>query len=164
MVDYRFRPDADESLAVRAVVQRVRRAAVRVGGEICGEIERGLVVFLGVAREDGAEDVRYLADKIVGLRVFPDGDRSMNVDLREAGGAILLVSQFTLYGDCRRGRRPSFDRAGDPGPAEALYRSFAERLAELGFPPAEGRFRANMQVELENDGPVTLLLDSERKL
>ena len=114
-------------------------------------------------RGDGEAQVSYLADKILGLRIFPDDKHSMNVSLRDAGGEILLVSQFTLYGDCRSGRRPSFDRAESPREAERLYRRFAAYLADNGFPPKEGVFGAAMLVAIENDGPVTLLLDSERE-
>ncbi len=148
---------------MRAVLQRVREAAVAVDGRETGRIGRGLLVLLGIGREDGEEAIAYLAEKIVGLRVFEDDVSAMNRSIADVGGAILLVSQFTLYGDCRRGRRPSFDQAAAPAAAEALYRSFAARLKDRGFPPQEGVFGAMMQVSLVNDGPVTVLLDSERK-
>jgi D-tyrosyl-tRNA(Tyr) deacylase len=148
---------------VRAVVQRVRSASVEVDGRVAGKIDRGIVVFLGIGRGDGAEATRYLGEKILDLRIFPDERHSMNRSLREVRGEILLVSQFTLYGDCRKGRRPSFDRAESPGPAEEAYREFAQYLADQGHPPSEGVFGASMLVRLENDGPVTLLLDSEKE-
>jgi D-tyrosyl-tRNA(Tyr) deacylase len=148
---------------MRAVVQRVRKAFVEVDGRNTGEIQQGLVVFLAVRKGDGAPEVRYLAEKIMDLRVFPDEKQAMNRSLREAGGEILLVSQFTLYGDCRRGRRPSFDEAEAPGEAAEVYREFARYLAGAGFPPKEGVFGASMLVHVENDGPVTMLLDSEKR-
>ncbi len=148
---------------MRAVVQRVREAAVEVDGRETGRIGPGLVVFLGIGKEDGEEAVDFLSEKIVGMRVFEDGERAMNRSLAEVKGEVLLVSQFTLYGDCRRGRRPSFDGAAPPPAAEPLYRRFADRLGSLGFPPREGVFGAKMMVSLVNDGPVTMLLDSERK-
>ena len=148
---------------MRAVVQRVLSASVQTGGETTGEIERGLLVLLGVGREDDQEEVRYIGDKVLGLRIFPDEKHHMNVSLPEVGGKILLVSQFTLYGDCRKGRRPSFDAAEDPAAAECVYRSFAGYLTEKGFPPQEGVFAASMLVTLENDGPVTMLLDSKKQ-
>lgn len=149
---------------MRAVVQRVSRAEVRIGGESVGAIGRGLLVLVGAGADDGDEDVAWLADKVAGLRVFSDepgpGAKEMNRGLAEVGGAILAVSQFTLYGDCRKGRRPSFVAALAPGPAEALYDAFVARLRMSGVPVETGRFRAMMDVELINDGPVTLLLDS----
>jgi D-tyrosyl-tRNA(Tyr) deacylase len=152
---------------MRAVVERVREASVTVEGRVTGKIGPGMVVLLGIGRQDGEEAVNYLADKLVGLRIFEDvllenRERSMNRSIAERGGEVLLVSQFTLYGDCRRGRRPSFDEAAPPGEAETLYRSFAQRLRTLGFPPQEGVFGAHMELALVNDGPVTLLLSSER--
>jgi D-tyrosyl-tRNA(Tyr) deacylase len=148
---------------VRAVVQRVSRAQVSVGGEIVGAIERGFVVLLGVADGDTSADAEYLAQKIAGLRVFEDDDGKMNLGLAEVGGRMLVVSQFTLLGDCRKGRRPSFDRAARPEAAEALYREFIARAQEQGVGVATGRFQQMMLVELVNDGPVTLLLDSRRE-
>ncbi|HLU49642.1 MAG TPA: D-aminoacyl-tRNA deacylase [Planctomycetota bacterium] len=144
---------------MRALVQRVRHAAVDVDDETVAEIGPGLLVFVGVGRADTADHARKLAEKVVGLRVFSDGERSMNRSVADVGGEILLVSQFTLYADTRRGRRPSFEPAAPPDEAQALYRSFAEALTELGFPPKEGIFGANMQVRLQNDGPVTLWLE-----
>ena len=148
---------------MRAVVQRVQSAAVAVDGTEKGRIGPGLLVLLSVGRGDGEEAVEYLAGKIIGLRIFEDDERSMNRSIGEVGGAILLISQFTLHGDCRKGRRPSFDGAAPPAEAEDLYRRFARRLQDLGFPPEEGVFGAKMMVSLINDGPVTMLLDSERR-
>jgi len=148
---------------VRAVVQRVSRAQVSVDGEIAGAIERGFVVLLGVAEGDTSADAEYLAQKIAGLRVFEDGDGKMNLGLADVGGRMLVVSQFTLLGDCRKGRRPSFDQAARPEAAEALYREFIALVEEQGIGVASGRFQQMMLVELVNDGPVTLLLDSRRE-
>lgn len=148
---------------MRAVVQRVSRAEVRVAGEVIGKIARGFMVLVGAGADDAAADVTYLADKIVGLRVFPDAQGQMNLALSEIGGAVLLVSQFTLYGDCRKGRRPSFVRALAPEAAEALYDQLVAEVRARGVEVATGKFRAMMDVELVNDGPVTLLLDSKRE-
>ena len=142
-------------------MQRVSRAAVRVDGATTGEVGRGLVVLLAVGRDDGPADVDALADKIAHLRVFDDPAGQMNLSVVDAGGAVLVVSQFTLYGDCRRGRRPSYIAAAPPESAEGLYRQFVARVGSIGLPVAEGVFRATMEVELVNDGPVTLLLDSK---
>lgn len=147
---------------MRAVVQRVSRAEVRVDGAVVGAIRKGLLVLLGVAAADTERDAAWLAEKVVGLRVFPDSAGAMNVPLLEAGGGLLVVSQFTLLGDCRKGRRPSFVDAAAPERADALYREFVARARALGAPVATGVFRAHMDVELVNDGPVTLLLDSTR--
>lgn len=147
---------------MRAVVQRVSRGRVVVGGEVTGEIGRGYVVLLGVSREDDTAAVDYMADKIAGLRVFEDEEGKMNRSIQEAGGAILAVSQFTLYGDVRRGRRPGFDRAGRPEQAEPLYERFVERLRAMGIRVETGRFQTHMEVDLVNDGPVTILVDSEK--
>ena len=147
---------------MRAVVQRVRRAQVVVGGKVTGQIERGLLVQVGVSREDTRADADYLADKIAGLRIFEDGDGKMNVDAADAGGAVLVVSQFTLYGDTRRGKRPSFDAAAPPDQARPLYEYLVERIRALGLVCQTGRFQQIMQVELVNDGPVTILLDSAK--
>jgi D-tyrosyl-tRNA(Tyr) deacylase len=147
---------------MRAVVQRVSRAEVRIEGRTVGRIGAGLVVLVGIAREDTPEAGQWLAEKIVNLRVFDDGEGRMNRSLLEAGGAVLCVSQFTLYGDCRKGRRPSYDRAASPDAAVALYESFVASLRALGVKVETGEFRAMMDVELVNDGPVTLLLDSEK--
>lgn len=145
---------------MRACLQRVSRAQVTVDGQVIGQIGRGALVLLGVAADDTAEDVGSLSEKIAGLRIFEDAQGKMNLALADVGGAMLVVSQFTLLGDCRKGRRPSFDRAARPELAEQLYEMFAQRVAERGIPVATGKFRASMQVELVNDGPVTLWLDT----
>lgn len=145
---------------MRAVVQRVTRASVTVGGEVVGAIDRGFLVLLGVTHADAEADADYLAEKVAGLRVFEDAAGKMNVPLAEAGGACLVVSQFTLYGDCRKGRRPSFVEAAGPDQAAALYERFCAALRDRGVSVATGRFREQMAVDLVNDGPVTLLLDS----
>ncbi len=147
---------------MRACLQRVSRASVTVDGTIIGQIGAGLVVLLGVATDDTESDADYLAEKIAGLRVFEDADGKMNLSLTEQGGAMLVVSQFTLYGDCRKGRRPSFTEAAPPELAEALYERFVTQVRALGIQVETGRFRAMMQVELVNDGPVTLLLESRK--
>ncbi|HHX42146.1 MAG TPA: D-tyrosyl-tRNA(Tyr) deacylase [Armatimonadetes bacterium] len=147
---------------MRAVIQRVRRGRVAVDGETVGEIGHGLVALIGVAEDDALHDARYIVDKIAGLRVFEDRDGKMNLSVKEIGGGVLAVSQFTLLGDVRKGRRPSFSGAAAPERAEALYLQVADLLEEQGIPVALGRFRAHMQVELLNDGPVTILLDSRR--
>ena len=146
---------------MRAVVQRVSEARVRVDSEVVGEIQAGLLVFLGVGREDTEKDVDFLAGKIAGLRIFPDEAQKMNLSLLDAGGAMLVVSQFTLHGDCRKGRRPAFIAAAPPEQAEPLYERFVAQVEKLGLRVAAGRFGAMMEVELVNDGPVTLLLDSK---
>jgi len=147
---------------MRAVVQRVRRARVVVDGAVSGAISQGLLVFVGVASGDGPDDVHYIATKIRDLRVFADEAGRMNRSVVETGGAVLLVSQFTLLADCRKGRRPSFDAAAAPALAQALYDDVARSLRSEGLTVATGVFQAHMQVELENDGPVTMLLDSRR--
>ena len=145
---------------MRAVVQRVSRAGVTVDGEVVGSVGRGLLVLLGVGPADTEAGARWLADKVVGLRIFPDEEGKMNRDVSEAGGGVLVVSQFTLYGDCRKGRRPSFVGAAPPEVAEPLYEAFVAAVRAQGVPAATGRFAAMMQVELVNDGPVTLLVDT----
>lgn len=147
---------------MRAVVQRVRRASVTVEGAVAGEIGAGLLVFVGVANDDGPADVEYIASKVRDLRAFPDDGGRMNRSIVETGGAVLVVSQFTLQADCRRGRRPSFDLAAPPALAEALYLEVVARLRASGLSVATGVFQAHMDVELLNDGPVTILLDSRR--
>src|ERR1700758_4429583 len=147
---------------MRAVVQRVSRAQVSVNGEVTGKIDRGLLVLLGVAATDAETDAEYLADRIAGLRIFEDKDGKMNLSVAEAGGAILAVSQFTLCGDTRGGRRPSFIAAARPDEARKLYEHFVERIRAAGLTCATGRFQEMMQVELVNDGPVTILLDSTK--
>ena len=148
---------------MRAVVQRVSRASVKVDGRIVGQMEAGLLVLLGVGQEDGEADADYLVDKIVGLRVFEDTDEKMNRSVVDEGGAILAVSQFTLFGDVRRGKRPSFDAAARPEQAKKLYEYFVERLRATGVSCETGTFQATMQVELVNEGPVTIMLDSKKQ-
>jgi D-aminoacyl-tRNA deacylase len=146
---------------MRAVLQRVTRARVVVDGEAAGEIGRGLLILLGVARADAAEDARWLADKVASLRIFADAEGKMNRDVTEVNGGVLVVSQFTLFGDCRKGRRPSFVEAAALEQAIPLYEAFVNAIKALGIPTATGRFGAMMQVELCNDGPVTLIVDSK---
>lgn len=143
-------------------MQRVREARVEVDGERVGEIRRGLLVLVGVKETDTEADARYVAEKVAGLRVFADAEGRMNLSVGEVGGGVLLVSQFTLYGDARKGRRPSYSEAAGPEKADALYQRCAALLVETGVPVETGRFRAMMEVHLLNDGPVTILLDSER--
>jgi D-tyrosyl-tRNA(Tyr) deacylase len=147
---------------MRAVVQRVSRAKVAVDGEISGEIGAGLVVLLGVSQRDTEADADYLADKVAGLRIFADDDGKMNRAVSEIGGAVLVVSQFTLLGDVRRGKRPSFDAAARPELARRLYDYFVAKLRSAGLRCETGRFQEMMSVELVNEGPVTILLDSEK--
>jgi D-tyrosyl-tRNA(Tyr) deacylase len=147
---------------VRAVVQRVRAAQVAVGGEVVGAIGVGLAVLLGVHVNDGESEVQYLCDKIARLRIFEDEEGKMNLSVKEVKGSVLLISQFTLYGDARKGRRPSFTEAAPPDRANGLYQKAVERLTAEGLEVQTGRFGAEMVVALENDGPVTLLLDSSR--
>jgi len=147
---------------VRAVAQRVRRARVRVGEETVAEMSQGLLVLVGVARGDSEADARALAEKLVNLRVFDDADGVMNRSLGEAGGTLGVVSQFTLLGDCRKGRRPSYGEAAPPDEAEKLIGVLVQHARGLGVGTITGRFRAEMEVELANDGPVTLLLDTRR--
>jgi len=148
---------------MRAVVQRVREASVQVDGEVVGRIRRGLLVLLGVGQQDERDDAFYLADKVVNLRIFADDQEKMNRSLLDMGGALLVVSQFTLWGDCRKGRRPSFVAAAEPEKARALYQAFIRHATELGVEVATGRFQELMLVSLVNDGPVTLLLDSAKE-
>jgi D-tyrosyl-tRNA(Tyr) deacylase len=147
---------------MRAVVQRVRSASVAVGGRIVGRIGPGLLVLVGVAPDDGPEDVRYIAGKTLELRVFADDAGRMNRSVVETGGAALMVSQFTLQADCRKGRRPSFDGAAPPALAQALYEDVVRAVRAGGIPVETGEFQAHMTVELVNDGPVTILLDSKK--
>ncbi|WP_373653084.1 MULTISPECIES: D-aminoacyl-tRNA deacylase [unclassified Schlesneria] len=148
---------------MRAVVQRVKRAKVTVGEEITGQIQQGLLVLLGVSDTDTEDDASALADKIVGLRIFNDPDDKMNLSLADVGGQMLVVSQFTLLGDCRKGRRPSFIKAARPEIADSLYRIFVAQVQGRGITTATGRFQTHMDVELVNDGPVTLLVDSQKE-
>lgn len=147
---------------MRSVVQRVSQASVRVKGEIVGEIGKGFLVLLGVGENDASQDVDWMVDKIIGLRIFEDEDEKMNRSIVEENGEILLVSQFTLYGDCRRGKRPSFSSAAQPERAKALFEEAVAKIKVKGVPVETGVFQADMKVELVNDGPVTLLLDSEK--
>ena len=147
---------------MRAVIQRVKRAEVRVNGQAVGAVGEGMVVLLGIGREDTLEVAESLADKVVNLRIFDDSQGRMNRSIAEAQGALLCVSQFTLYGDCRKGRRPSYDRAAPPDMATRLYEAFLVSVRTRGIHVQTGQFQAMMEVELVNDGPVTLLLDSER--
>jgi D-tyrosyl-tRNA(Tyr) deacylase len=147
---------------VRACVQRVSEASVIVDEQIVGQIQRGMLVLLGVAHDDTDSDVRYIAEKTVGLRIFEDDDGKMNRSLLESGGEMLVVSQFTLLGNCRKGRRPSFIAAAEPRLAEQLYEQFVAEVERRGVRVATGTFRAHMDVTLVNDGPVTLLLDSRK--
>jgi D-tyrosyl-tRNA(Tyr) deacylase len=145
---------------MRAVLQRVSRASVSIDGQTVGSIDAGLLVLLGIAPSDTPEQVRWLADKIVNLRLFTDDEGKMNRSLLDVGGAALIVSQFTLYGDTRKGRRPSFTDAAPPPVAIPLYEAFVAAVAAFGVPTATGRFGADMAVELVNDGPVTLIVDT----
>lgn len=147
---------------MRAVVQRVARASVSVGGEEKGRIGTGLLVYLGVGGSDTDKDLEYLAEKVAGLRIFADPQGAMNLALREVNGEALVISQFTLYGDVRRGKRPSFTNAMEPNEAKRMYERFVERLEQLGVPCSRGVFAAMMDVESVNDGPVTILLDSSK--
>ena len=146
---------------MRACVQRVTEARVTVDGEVVGQVDRGLLVLLGVAMGDGDTDARWLAEKIAGLRVFEDEAGKMNLSLGDVTGSMLVVSQFTLLGDCRRGRRPSFVDAAQPEEAERLYEVFVDSVRAAGIEVATGRFRRHMQVNLVNDGPVTLIVESK---
>ena len=147
---------------MRAVVQLVKKASVTVNGSVVSEIGSGLLVFLGIRKKDTAPDARMLAEKIARLRIFPDQGKLRNLSVLDVAGEMLVVSQFTLYGDCRKGRRPSDSDAAPPDQAEKLYELFIRETAELGIPVSSGKFQAMMDVELINQGPVTLLLDSEK--
>ena len=163
MTKARPRPLSRSSTDVRAVVQRVTEARVHVGDRVTGEIGAGLLVLLGVGKDDGPEDVKYVAGKVRDIRVF-EGEQGKGMDrsVADIGGAVLVVSQFTLYGDVRKGRRPSFDSAAPPERAKALYEDVVADLRARGVPVATGEFQAMMRVELVNDGPVTILIDSKR--
>ena len=147
---------------MRAVVQRVKRAEVRVNGQTVGSVGAGMLVLLGIGKGDTLKEAQSLADKVINLRIFDDQDSRMNLSLLETTGSLLCVSQFTLYGDCRKGRRPSYDRAAQPEIACHLYEAFVAAVRASGIAVETGRFQAMMDVELVNDGPVTLLVDSER--
>lgn len=146
---------------MRALIQRVKRASVTIDGQVKGEIGPGLLILLGVQDEDSEEQARYLAEKCAGLRIFTDEDDKMNRSVADIGGGLLVVSQFTLYGDCRRGKRPSFTRAARPETAIPLYESFVQHCRATGLPVETGEFGADMQVELINDGPVTIWMDTD---
>lgn len=148
---------------MRAVIQRVTRASVRIGGIIHGQVGPGMVIFLGIRSGDGITDLQWLSEKAVNLRIFEDGQGKMNRSLADIDGEMLIISQFTLYGDCRKGRRPGFSSAAPPEIAEPLYRQFIENIRNRQVRVATGVFQAAMEVELVNDGPVTLLLDSEKQ-
>ncbi len=147
---------------MRAVIQRVKSASVTVEGRVVSEIREGLLVFLGVAQEDTLADIDYMANKIANLRIFEDDQGRMNLSILDINGEALVVSQFTLYGDCRKGRRPSFIAAARPEKADPLYQEFMDKISQLGVPVKAGIFQAMMDVELINDGPVTMLLDSNK--
>ena len=147
---------------MRAVLTRVKSASVTIDGEIVGKIGQGFLILLGVGPEDDENTCRYLAEKALGLRVFEDENQKMNLGLSDIGGQVLVVSQFTLYGNCRKGRRPSFVGAADPEKGYRLYEQFLTECEKLGFPPQHGRFGADMQVDSVNDGPVTLILDTDQ--
>lgn len=149
---------------MRLVLQRVSNARVEVGGEVTGSIEKGLLVLVGVERSDSRADVDYLVDKVAGLRVFSDNAGKMNLSLRDIGGSLLVVSQFTLYADCRKGRRPSFDLAAGPELASELYEYFVESARKTGLAVETGVFQADMNVHLVNQGPVTIILESAGKV
>lgn len=148
---------------MRSVVQRVKRASVTVEGEVVGKISAGFLVFLGIGQEDGEHDLTWMIDKLMGLRIFEDEQGKMNRSILEVSGDVLLVSQFTLYGDCRKGRRPSFSTAAPPEKAKIWFERAVEAMRHAGLKVETGIFQAEMDVELINDGPVTILLDSERK-
>jgi D-aminoacyl-tRNA deacylase len=148
---------------MRAVAQRVSAAEVQVAGETVGRIDAGLLVYLGAGKDDREQDAQWMAGKLCGLRIFADDEGRMSRDVIERGGSILVVSQFTLYGDVRKGRRPSFDAAAEPERAQALYEAVCSQLAQRGVPVQTGRFRAMMEVRCAVDGPVTILIDSERR-
>ena len=147
---------------MRAVLTRVRSASVTIDGEVVGKIGKGFLILLGVGPEDTREDCRYLAQKALGLRIFEDENGKMNLGLDQIGGEVLVVSQFTLYGNCRKGRRPSFTDAAPPELGNELYEAFLQECEALGYPPQHGQFGADMQVESVNDGPVTLWLDTQQ--
>ncbi|MFP4660744.1 MAG: D-aminoacyl-tRNA deacylase [Halanaerobiales bacterium] len=148
---------------MRAVIQRVKEASVSVDQDIIGEIDSGLLVFLGIGHDDGQEDVEYLLDKITGLRIFEDKEGKMNLSALDLNKELLIISQFTLYGDCRKGRRPSFSSAAPSACAEKLYDCFVHMAHDKGLKVASGKFQAMMEVKLINEGPVTLLLDSKKE-
>lgn len=147
---------------MRAVVQRVKKSSVKVDGEIVGAIQNGLNVLIGICKDDTLDDLKYIVEKVINLRIFHDDNDKMNLSVKDINGAILAISQFTLYGDCRKGRRPNFMNALGGNEAEKLYDKFIEMLRETGIEIATGVFGAHMDVEIQNDGPVTILLDSKK--
>ena len=147
---------------MRAILTRVKSASVTIGGEMVGQIGQGFLILLGIGPKDTEKECRYLAEKALGLRIFEDENEKMNLGLDAVGGQVLVVSQFTLYGNCRKGRRPSFAEAAPPALGEELYEKFLEICTELGYPPQHGRFGADMKVASVNDGPVTLILDTDQ--
>ena len=147
---------------MRAVLTRVKSASVTIDGQVAGKIGQGFLILLGIGPEDNEQTCRYLAEKALGLRVFEDENGKMNLGLDQIGGQVLVVSQFTLYGNCRKGRRPSFAEAAPPELGNALYEKFLAICQELGYPPQHGQFGADMKVESINDGPVTLILDTDQ--
>lgn len=147
---------------MRAVVQRVKKSSVKVDGQIVGAIQNGLNVLIGICEDDTLDDLKYIVDKVINLRIFHDDNDKMNLSVKDINGAILAISQFTLYGDCRKGRRPNFMSALGGNEAEKLYDKFIEMLRETGIEIATGVFGAHMDVEIQNDGPVTILLDSKK--
>ncbi len=147
---------------MRCVLTRVTSASVTIGGEVVGQIGKGFLILLGVGPEDNGDKCRYLAEKALGLRIFEDENGKMNLSLADVGGQVLVVSQFTLYGNCRKGRRPSFTAAADPQLGNAMYEEFLAQCARLGYPPQHGQFGADMKVASVNDGPVTLILDTDQ--
>ena len=149
---------------MRAVLTRVKSASVVIDGKVNGKIGRGFLILLGVGPEDTERECKYLAEKALGLRIFTDENDKMNLGLADVGGEVLVVSQFTLYGNCRKGRRPSFVEAAPPALGEEMYEKFLQICEELGFPPQHGRFGADMQVSLVNDGPVTIIIDTKNRV
>lgn len=147
---------------MRAVLQRVTNAEVKVDGEIIGSIGKGILIFLGVSDDDTEKDLQYIADKMINLRIFEDENGKMNLSVHDIQGELLIVSQFTLYGDCRKGRRPSFDKAGKPDFANDMYEKFIKYCSDSGLKTEHGEFGADMKVSLLNDGPVTIMLDSTK--
>lgn len=147
---------------MRSVVQRVSKAAVQVNGQVIGETRMGILALIGIGLDDGSEDIRWMADKLIGLRIFEDQEGKMNLSLPEVGGEMLLVSQFTLFGDCRKGKRPSFSHAAPPERAKEIFEELVANLRHQGIRVETGEFQAHMEVTLVNDGPVTILLDSKR--